>query len=232
MTRPHRVAFLKVLAAVAWADGEVQAEERNRIKVLFHGFGLPEEDLGEVMPLLERRVEMDQAIALTKEFAEGFASGGERKRLIEEIEAMLGDEEHHSEGERELLGHVRGILQSHTVVDGLAEKLRGIFSRTLHGRKEADEESREARDRKFLRAVLDDRPAQDIELQKICAAYCRDATMQDRLRVLDAMFRQAAEDQVITKRESEHIYRVANLLWISNPEYLQVRDRYRERIES
>ncbi|MBZ0268488.1 TerB family tellurite resistance protein [bacterium] len=232
MTRPHRVAFLKVLAAVAWADGVVQADERNRIKMLFHGFGLPEEDLKAVNALLERPVGQDEAVELTKEFAAGFAGPGDRKRLIAEIEAMLGDEEHHTEGERELLEHVRAILQSHTVVDGLMEKLRGVFSSKLLGRDEADGASREERDRKFLRAVLDDRPARDIELQKICAAYCRDATMEDRLRVLDAMFRQAAEDQVITKREGDHIYRVANLLWISNPEYHEVRDRYRDRIEA
>jgi uncharacterized membrane protein YebE (DUF533 family) len=31
---------VKVLAAVAWADGTVQEDERNRIKVLLNGFGL------------------------------------------------------------------------------------------------------------------------------------------------------------------------------------------------
>jgi uncharacterized tellurite resistance protein B-like protein len=230
MTRSHRLAFLKVLAAAAWADGVVQAEERNRIKVLFNGFDLPPDDRREVEHLLEHPVGFDEAVEYTKEFAGALALPGDRQRLLDELESMLGDESRRAPEERKLLEHVRAILSSHTVVDGLAEKLRGLFSRTLFAREATKPESREQIDREFLEAMKDDSPGRGIELQRICADYCRDATMEDRLRVLDAMFRRAAEDHVITKREADHIYRVANLLWISGPEYHGIRDRYRDRI--
>lgn len=232
MTRAHRLAFLKVLAAAAWADGVVEPEERNRIKILFNGFDLPEEDRREVQHLLERRVGFDEAVELTKEFAGALALPGDRQRLVDELESMLGDESERAPEERELLEHVRAILASHTVVDGFAEKLRGLFSRTLFARQEEKTESREEIDREFLERMKDDSPGRSIELQRLCADYCRRSTMENRLRVLEVMFRHAAEDHVITKREADHIYRVANLLWISNPEYLQVRDRYRDRIET
>jgi len=232
MTRSHRMAFLKVLAAAAWADGVVEPQERNRIKVLFNGFGLPEEDLREVERLLDRPVEFDEAVELTKEFAGTLSAPGDRQRLLDEIESMLGEEAGRPPGERELLEHVRAILSSHTVVDGLVERLRGLFSRTLFARGSEEPDSRERIDREFLERMKDDSPGRGIELQRLCADYCRHSTMDDRLRILDTMFRRAAADHVITKREIEHVRRVANLLWISNPEYLAVRDRYRDRIRA
>lgn len=232
MTRSHRLAFLKVLAAMAWADGVVEEEERNRIKVLFNRFELDEGDRKEVDALLEHPVGLDEAVELTKAFAGHAALPGARKQLLEEIEAMLGDAAERAEGERELLDHVRAVLSSHTVLDGLAEKLRGLFTGTLVRRDEPAPQDDAARDREFLRAVLDDRPDRDSELQRVCAEYCRHATMPHRLRVLDTLFEHALQDNVISRRESEHIQRVANLLWISHPEYYSVRDRYRDRIET
>jgi len=232
LTRSQRLAFLKVLAAAAWADGVVEAQERNRIKVLFNSFELDEADRKTVDALLDRPVDFDEAVDLTKEFAGALGPPGARGKLLEEIEALLGDEERRSDGEREFLDHVRAILSEHTVVDGFMEKLRGLFSRTLFAREEETAESRETIDARFLHDVLDDRPERDADLQRICADYCRHSTMRDRLRMLDALFERAAEDHVITRREAEHVHRVANLLWISNPEYHAVRGRYRDRIES
>ncbi|GJM44344.1 MAG: hypothetical protein DHS20C21_11860 [Gemmatimonadota bacterium] len=231
LTRSHRLAFLKVLAAVAWADGVVEAQERNRIKVLFNSFDLDEADRKTVDALLDRPVDFDEAVELTKEFAGAMAPPGAKQRLLDEIETLLGNESGRAPEEDELLEHVRAILASHTVLDGFAEKLRGLFSRTLFSRKEEESASRTQIDEQFLNDVMDDRPEKDIELQRICAEYCRHSTMKDRLRTLSALFSHAAEDRIITKREADHIYRIAHLLWISNPEYHAVRDRFRDRME-
>ena len=56
--------------------------------------------------------------------------------------------------------------------------------------------------------------------------------MQERLGIVDSLFAVASADGRITKDEAEQVRRIADFLWISNPEYLSVRDRYRERIES
>ena len=233
MTRAQRLAFLRVLAAVAWADGEVQESERNRIKMLFNGFELDVEHRRELDAMLARPIDLDDAIEATKEFAGTFALPAARRQLLDEIEQMLGEEAERADGERELLDHVRAILAAHGPVDGLVEKLRGLFGSTMFAGRSNDERtvSPEERDRKFLLAVSDDRPELDSDLQRIAADYARLATMADRLQVLDRLFAHAAEDGVIEKREGEHIYRVAHLLWISNPEYLAVRERWRDHIE-
>jgi uncharacterized tellurite resistance protein B-like protein len=301
MTRSHRLSFLKVLAAVAWADGVVEEDERNRIKVLFNGFELDPADRKEVDELLERPVTFDRAVELTKEFAGALAPAGARRKLLSEIEAMLGADERRSPEERELLEHVRSILSSHTVVDGILDKMRGLFSRTLFARR-ADAPSTGAltdfarnsalrrvadlfrergwslpedlaawnratllgvllariahldegwdhgeRDvvdrvlaerldmdeplREILLAVIDEERERDTDVQRICAEYCRISDMKDRLEVLDALFTIASADAVVTKNEVEQIRRIADCLWISNPEYLAVRDRHRDRIE-
>ena len=230
MTASHRLAFVKVLAAVAWADGTVQEDERNRIKVLLNGFGLDESERRQVDALLASPVAFEEAVQLTKDFAATLSPPGARRRLLEEVEAMLGAEHEREEPERELLEHVRAILASHTPLDGLAERLRGLFGRTLLARgASTGGDAATVRDARFLRAVLDDRPEHDTELQRICADYCRASTMEDRLRMLDALFAQVAGDGRIVKREAEHVRRVADLLWISRPEYQAVRERFRDR---
>ena len=169
---------------------------------------------------------------LTKEFAASLAPPDARKRLLEEVERMLGDEARRAEPERELLRHVRAILESHTPLDGLVDRMRGLFSRFLARAPKEDGPPREDRDAAFLRAVMDDRPEHDSELQRLCAEYSRDADMADRLRIVESMFERMAADGTIVKREAEHVRRVADLLWISRPEYLSVRERWRDRIES
>jgi uncharacterized tellurite resistance protein B-like protein len=301
MTRAHRLSFLKVLAAMAWADGQVEEEERNRIKVLFNRFDLEPGDRKEVDALLDRPVTFERALEITKEFAGGVALPGARKELIEELEAMAGAESDRSPAETELLEHVRAILASHTVVDGLVEKLRGLFSRTLFaGRSGAsprrlreyprngalrrlgellrergepldeslpdwnritllggllarvahlgggflDAERRVVEEaltrrramtdaqRDLLLRVVAEESEHTGDLQQICAEYCRVSTMDDRLAALDDLFAVACADGGVGKDEVEQIRRIADFLWISNPEYLSVRDRYRDRIRA
>jgi uncharacterized tellurite resistance protein B-like protein len=303
MSRALKVAFLKVLAAVAWADGAVEPDERNRIKVLFNRFGLDPSERKPIDALLDRPVSFDKAVALTKDFAGRIAPPGARRELLVEIEAMLGDEESRAPEEGELLEHVRAILSSHTVLDGLTERFRGLFSRTLFARgrsenphagtvtegvrnsalarladlsrqrgrtlegHEADwnratlvgvllarivhvDEGWSGREREvveralagrfglddfareLLLTVMDEEVGRDTDLQRICSEYCRISTMEQRLEDLEVLFEVAVADDRASKEEIEEIRRIADLLWISRPEYFAVRDRYRDRIES
>ena len=230
----HHLAFVKVLAAVAWADGTIQEDERNRIKLLLNSFGLDLDERKAVDALLSRPVGFDEALKLTKEFAEALAPPGARKRLLAEVEAMLGDEGGHSEGERELLRHIRAILQSHTALDGLVDRLRGLIGTTLFSRGDRSPAgtSRADRDEAFLAEISDDRPERDAELQRACAEYCRESTMDDRVRIVEELFARAARAGAISKTRAEHARRVATLLWVTWPEFLAVRERYRDRIEA
>jgi uncharacterized tellurite resistance protein B-like protein len=131
ITHAQRIAFLRVLAAVAWADGAVDEDELNRIKVLFNSFGLDSADRKELESLLENPVGFAKGIELAKAFAEALPTPGSRKQLLAEIEKMAGAKESRSPEENELIEHLRAVLSSHTVLDGFVEKLRGVFSRTL-----------------------------------------------------------------------------------------------------
>jgi len=302
MTRAHRLSFLKVLAAMAWADGEVEEEERNRIKVLFNRFELDPADHKELDALLDSPVTFERALELTKEFAGRIAPPGTRKDLLRELEEMIGSKEERAPEEDDLLGHVRAILSGHTVVDGLVEKMRGLFSRTLfsgrdnggsagrlteyakntalqrlndrfhekgwsldrdlpewnrvtllgvllanvallgegwhHGEREvvakvlSEQLDMNEPQRELLLSVMGEERNRDTDLQRICAEYCRISTMKERLEIVDALFAVAGADGTISKDEVERIRKIADLLWISNPEYLSVRDQYRERIAS
>jgi uncharacterized tellurite resistance protein B-like protein len=232
---PHRLAFVKVIAAMAWADGVVDEDERNRIKVLLNRFASGPDDRREVEALLAAPVPFDEALVLAKDFAGRLAPPGARGELLREIEALLGDDAARSAGERELLKHVRAILGAHTPVDGLVEKLRGLVGRTLFaGRQpDADDASHRAALRETLLAAVDEAKDRDTDrVQRIAAEYNRIASMQERLAMLDELFAAAAADHLVSKEEAERIRKIADLLWISNPEYLAVRHRYRDRITS
>jgi len=299
VNRTGRLAFLKVLAAMAWADGEVDEEERNRIKILFNRFELDPADRKDVEALLDVPVPFERAVELTKDFASQLVMPGARKELLAELEAMAGAKKDRAPEETELLEHARAILASHTVVDGLVDKLRGVFRPlfapgrdsgspgrlTEYARNSAllrlrdlfhergwtlDErlpawnrvtllgvllarvarlgEGRSSEERKVIERVLSERlrmseperhvllavveeeETRDTDLQRICSEYCRVSTMKDRLEILDGLFAVASADGRISRDEVEQIHRIADLLWISNPEYLAVRDAYRDRI--
>jgi uncharacterized tellurite resistance protein B-like protein len=66
----------------------------------------------------------------------------------------------------------------------------------------------------------------------MCAEFCRVSTMEERLDIVDALFAVGAADGRISRDEVELIREIADLLWISNPEYLSVRGVYRDRIET
>jgi uncharacterized tellurite resistance protein B-like protein len=218
---------------MAWADGTVEDDERNRIKVLLNRFEIEPADRRDVEALLDRPVSFDEALALTKDFAGRLAPPGARKRLVAELEAMTGGASSRTPEETALLEHVTAILSSHTVVDGLAEKLRGLFRGSLFraGPQDGEVETRDPQET-FLEAVSRKKSDGGIDLQRTCAEYSRRSTMDERLDAVDRLFERAADDGVITKDEAERIRRIADLLWVSNPEYLAVRDRHRDRIET
>jgi uncharacterized tellurite resistance protein B-like protein len=232
---PHRLSFAKVLAAMAWADGVVDDDERNRVKVLLNHFALDPGERREVEALLAHPVSFEQALELTKEFAGRLAPPGARRKLLGEIETLLGHEDARSDREHELLAHVRAILAQHTVVDGLAEKLRGLFGRTLFAGRTPESDSAGADHRTRLRdalvAALDEAKTRDTDrLQRVAAEYNRITSMEERLGTLEALFAAAAADGLISREQAERIRKIADLLWISNPEYLAVRHHYRDRI--
>ncbi len=55
--------------------------------------------------------------------------------------------------------------------------------------------------------------------------------MPERIEILETLFDVALADGQASKAEVAEIRRIADLLWISRPEYFEVRDRVRDRIE-
>jgi len=112
------------------------------------------------------------------------------------------------------------------VDEGWSGREREVVEKALADRFGLDESTRE-----LLLTVMDEEAGRDTDLQRICSEYCRISTMEQRLEVLHALFAVASADSKISKEEVERIREIAHLLWISTPEYLAVRDRYRDRIE-
>ena len=68
--RERNTALLKLLVAVAWADGKIQASELNFIKRLVLRFGLDDEIWAELEPYLEESVDDAERQALAESLKE------------------------------------------------------------------------------------------------------------------------------------------------------------------
>lgn len=136
MSSSRQIALLKVLAAAAWADGRLETTEINRIKELMLAYRLDDAAVGEIDALLGAPVSYDRCEALTRDLMNHLKSPGDRDAALEEIETLLAADGRVDPEERELLESLRGIMDAMTTVDGLINRITGIFRRTVTGRRD------------------------------------------------------------------------------------------------
>ena len=104
--------------------------------------------------------------------------------------------------------------------------IKDVLDRTLIDRFDLDETARAV-----VFTAMDGEAAADPDLQRICAEAGRLTSMPERIEILQTLFDVALADGQASKAEVAEIRRIADLLWISRPEYFAVHDRFRDRIE-
>ena len=63
------LTFLKVLAVIAWADGEMTESEKNVLKKFYRKFGLEKGDIRQINPYLLAPVSAEEQDQLFKRLA-------------------------------------------------------------------------------------------------------------------------------------------------------------------
>lgn len=138
MSHARNTALLKVLAAAAWADGRLDTEEVNRIKELMLAYRLNDADVSAIDAILARPVSYTRCEALTRDLMEHLKNKSDRDEALKEIERVLAADGVVSESERELLESLGGIMDALTSVDGLINRITGIFKRSFSSKRDAN----------------------------------------------------------------------------------------------
>lgn len=124
--RERNTALLKLLVAVAWADGKIQASELNFIKRLVLRFGLDDEIWAELEPYLEEPVDDAERQALAEALKEHLRLPGARGEVLGMLEHMAGADQNVTPEEKEALQQIRAVLQSDES-SGLLGGLKRLF---------------------------------------------------------------------------------------------------------
>ena len=83
------LTFLKVLATVAWADGEITESELNVLKKFYRKFNLEKRALDSLKPYLLAPIPKKEQDKLFRQLAAELDSESERQAVVAELEAMV-----------------------------------------------------------------------------------------------------------------------------------------------
>ncbi len=123
----RQLAFLKILAGLAWADGELSVSEVNRIKHFLRRFDIPDEHWAEVEMVLLERMTMEECLAQVELFLGLTAGAGERRQLAEALEEMAAADGTVCGAEREFIDRALQSLQSSSSARGFLSSLQGLL---------------------------------------------------------------------------------------------------------
>lgn len=140
------LALMRVLLALAWADGEVSAEERSFLGGLITEFGFPETEARELERLMDQPIPLDRFEELVRAFRETTADPDDVQQLLSRAERLIEADRRRSQAETRRLSLLKewlreegrsGPRDSAAGSHGFLERLREVLGGTRSGEKPA-----------------------------------------------------------------------------------------------
>ncbi len=119
--------FLKVLAVVAWADGEMTESEKNILKKFYRKFGLNKQSLSELGPYLNAPIPKEDQEQLFKQLAAELGSKTDKKMVSDALNEMANADKKVTSEERKLLEEFAQVLQKSNFTKRSFGKIRNFF---------------------------------------------------------------------------------------------------------
>ncbi|MFN8548563.1 MAG: TerB family tellurite resistance protein [Candidatus Eisenbacteria bacterium] len=122
--------LLRVLAAVAWSDGELAPEEEAFLRDLGRDLALEQDEQSELDRLLAAPASRDDFERYTREFEQHVDSADARRELLDAVERLIAIDRVRKPEELDCLGHLRDWLAEVEssplpTTGGVLERLRG-----------------------------------------------------------------------------------------------------------
>ena len=122
------LTFLKVLAVIAWADGEMTESEKNILKNFYRTFGLGKDDIRQLNPYLLAPIPKPDQERLFKQLAAELSSQQEKDEIIAELESIANAHRDMKTEENELVEEFVRMLKKLRSPSDRLERY-AIFSR-------------------------------------------------------------------------------------------------------
>lgn len=131
MSHFKKLTFLKVLATIAWADGEVTNSEINIIKSFYRKFDLDHDQINELKPYLAAPIPKKEQDALIRQLVAELKSPRERKEIVKDLEEMAHSGGNIKEEEKELMEEISRLINETSFTRRSFGKIRNMFQHTI-----------------------------------------------------------------------------------------------------
>jgi uncharacterized tellurite resistance protein B-like protein len=125
------LTFLKVLTAIAWADGDLAESELNILKAFYRKFNLDRNELDELKPYLGAPVSKKIRDELFQQLVAELSSPREKQEILSALESMAHAKGKKSAEEKELLDQFTHILENSSLTKRSFGKIRNLLGRTI-----------------------------------------------------------------------------------------------------
>jgi len=125
------LTFLKVLAVVAWADGEMTESEKNILKKFYRKFGLGKDDIRRLNPYLLAPIPKKEQEQLFSQLAAELQSQKEKNEIIAELEAIAYAHRKMKTEENELVEEFIRLLKKTSFTQRSFGRVRNFFQATI-----------------------------------------------------------------------------------------------------
>ena len=131
MTSFKHLTFLKVLAVIAWADGEMTESEKNILKKFYRKFGLGKDDIRQLNPYLLAPTLKQEQERLFKQLAAELNSQREKEEIVTELEAIANAHRSLKTEENELVEEFIRLLKNTSFTQRSFGRVRNFFQATI-----------------------------------------------------------------------------------------------------
>jgi len=124
-------ALIRVLIALAWADGEISNEETNFLKDFFFKFDFTGEDWARIEIYLEDPIPPEEAEVLIKDFVQRLSGAKEREAVIKMLEDLMAVDGLSRPEEADFLARCVSTFRGTGTASSLMGRFKGLFRETL-----------------------------------------------------------------------------------------------------
>ena len=129
--KQKQISLVRMLIALAWADGEISHEEINFLKDFMFKFDFTGEDWAKIEMYMEEPVPPKEAEALIEDFVRRLGGGSERKAVLAALEKLMAADGGTSPDEHRFLERFTAILNQGLPGTSLIVQVRGLFKQTV-----------------------------------------------------------------------------------------------------
>ncbi|MFQ5579940.1 MAG: TerB family tellurite resistance protein [Nitrospiria bacterium] len=131
ISKEKQFSLVRMLIALAWADGEISNSELNFLKDFIFRFDLTGEEWARIEMYIEDPVPPEEAEALVKDFVLHLGGAGERKGVVAALEGIMAADGVTRPEEKDFLERCTAIFKKSGPASALMGRIGGLFRETV-----------------------------------------------------------------------------------------------------